>query len=104
MRVSRTLRGRWRISPRAILLALAALSSTPARPAAAQAGAMRTRAAVDYIVSHSDREDMVRVPMRDSINLSATILFPKDKPRQNLPTVLIFIPYLTENTIRGGLF
>lgn len=65
---------------------------------------MRTRAAVDYIVSHSEREDMVRIPMRDSINLSATILFPKDKPRQSLPTVLIFIPYLTDGTIRGGLF
>src|ERR1043166_7922165 len=104
MRVSRTLRGRWREAPSAILLALAAVSATPARPAAAQTNAMRTRAAVDYIAAHSEREEMVRVPMRDSINLSATIIFPKDKPRQKLPTVLIFIPYLTEGTIRAGLF
>ncbi|MFN8573888.1 MAG: CocE/NonD family hydrolase [Gemmatimonadaceae bacterium] len=71
---------------------------------AAQDYAQRTAAAVDYILTHSERESMVRVPMRDGIRLSATILFPRGRPRQQLPTVLIFIPYNTEGTIRGSLF
>src|SRR5947209_8552805 len=71
---------------------------------APRAGAQTSTAATDYILSHTDREEMVRVPMRDGVRLSATILFPAGKPRQNLPTVLIFFPYLTEGVIRGGLF
>ena len=51
-----------------------------------------------YINSHADREDMVMVPMRDSVRLYHLILFPKDHPRQNLPTVLIRIPYLIDPT------
>jgi len=103
MRASRNPRG-GRTAPVAVLLACAALAATPVRPAAAQTYAQKTAAAVDYILDHSERESMMRVPMRDGVRLSATILFPKDRPRQNLPTVLIFIPYLTEGTIRGGLF
>src|SRR5438105_3317922 len=104
MRARRSFRGHRQNVPAAVLLAIAALSATPARPAAAQSIALRTRAAVDYIIGNTEREEMVRVPMRDGVRLSATILFPKDRPRQNMPTVLIFIPYLTEGTIRGGLF
>ncbi|MEP7344374.1 MAG: CocE/NonD family hydrolase, partial [Gemmatimonadaceae bacterium] len=104
MLAPRNLRNRSRSVPGTVLLLLAAFSSTPARPAAAQTYAQKLRATVDYIQVHSDREDMIRLPMRDGVRLSATILFPKGKPRQNLPTVLIFIPYLTESTIRGGLF
>ena len=103
MRASRNPRG-GRTAPVAVLLACAALAAMPLRPAAAQTYAQKTAAAVDYILDHSERESMMRVPMRDGVRLSATILFPKDRPRQNLPTVLIFIPYLTEGTIRGGLF
>ena len=104
MSESRSLRMRGHGTARAVLLALAALSATLPSPAAAQTYAQKTTAAVDYILVHAEREDMIRMPMRDGVRLSATILFPKDRPRQNLPTVLIFIPYLTEGTIRGRLF
>ena len=103
MQASRNPRG-GRTAPVAVLLACAALAATPLRPAAAQTYAQKTAAAVDYILVHSERESMMRVPMRNGVRLSATMLFPTDRPRQNLPTVLIFIPYLTEGTIRGGLF
>ena len=80
------------------------LLTASAPQAGAQTLAMKAAAATDYIISHSDREDMVRVPMRDGVRLSATILFPKGKPRQNLPTVLFFIPYLIEAQIRQPMF
>ncbi len=79
---------RGRTAPLAALLACAA-AATPLRPAAAQTYAQQTTAAADYIAVHADREDMVRMPMRDGVRLSATILIPKDRPRQNLPTVLL---------------
>lgn len=101
MRVSGIPQSRRRAAPAVILLALSVMAP---RPAAAQTYAQKTTAAVDYIASHADREEMIRMPMRDGIRLSATILFPKDRPRQNLPTVLIFIPYNTEGTIRSTLF
>ena len=101
MRASHNPRGR-RTAPVAVLVACAALVGTPLRPAAAQTYAQRTTAAADYIAAHADREDMVRMPMRDGVRLSATILFPKDRPRQNLPTVLIFFPYLIDGAIRSG--
>jgi len=101
MRAPRNLRGRWRGAPAAVLLALAALSATPVQRVTAQTYAQKTTAAVDYIAAHADREEMMRVPMRDGVRLSALILFPKDKPREKLPTVLIYIPYLTEGTIRS---
>ncbi len=102
MSESRSLRMRGHATARAVLLALAALSATLPSPAAAQTYAQKTTAAVDYILTHADREDLVRMPMRDGVRLSATILFPKGRSRENLPTVLIFIPYLTEGTIRGS--
>lgn len=101
MRARGNVRGCWSGTSAGVLLALAALSAAPSRPIAAQTYVMKTTAAVDYIATHADREEMMRVPMRDGVRLSALILFPKDRPRQNLPTVLIHIPYLTEGTIRG---
>lgn len=53
----------------------------------------------EYVLAHSDRENMVWVPMRDGVRLSATLLFPKDKPRRKMPTVLLFNPYLTDSMI-----
>jgi predicted acyl esterase len=35
---------------------------------------------------------MVRITMRDGARLNGTLLFPKGKPRNDLPTVLIFFP------------
>ena len=49
---------------------------------------------VAYINTHSDKEDMVMIPMRDGVRLYSLIIFPKGQARQNLPTVLIRIPYL----------
>ena len=88
-------------APVAVLLAFAAVAA-PLRLAAAQTYAQKTTAAAEYIAAHADREDMVRMPMRDGVRLSATILFPNDRPRQNLPTVLIFFPYLIDGAIRSG--
>ena len=100
-----TVNGRiWSVAPLAACIALAALSAYP-HQVAAQTYAQKATAAVDYIAVHADREEMIRVPMRDGIRLSALILFPRGRPRQNLPAVLIHIPYLTEGTIRGfGLY
>ena len=53
-------------------------------------------AALAYVENHSDREEHVMIPMRDGARLSALILFPKDRPRQNLPAVLFRSPYLIE--------
>jgi len=50
--------------------------------------------AVAYINTHSDKEDTVMIPMRDGVRLYSLIIFPKGQARQNLPTVLIRIPYL----------
>ena len=48
---------------------------------------------VARIQRSADREDMVRITMRDGTRLSGSLLFPKGKPRSNFPTVLIFFPY-----------
>ena len=56
-------------------------------------------AAVAYVEEHADREEMVMTPMRDGIRLSSLILFPKGQPRQNLPAVLIYNPYLTKGRV-----
>jgi predicted acyl esterase len=51
-----------------------------------------------YFATQVDREDMVRIPMRDGKRLNPSLFFPKIRPRQNLPTVLIFFPYLINPT------
>ena len=74
------------------------LITTVATPVQIQAqnDARITADALTYIAAHADREEKVMIPMRDGIRLSALILFPKDRPRQNLPTVLFRSPYLIE--------
>src|SRR5215469_5922019 len=62
----------------------------PARVAAQVSSAEEAQG---YINEHADIEDMVMVPMRDGVRLYHVILFPKGQPRQNMPTVLIRIPY-----------
>ena len=48
----------------AMLFVLGVLSGAPAGPMAAQTYAMKTTAAVDYIATRAEREEMMRVPMR----------------------------------------
>ena len=62
----------------------------------AQDDARQTADALAYIAAHADREEKVMIPMRDGVRLSALIMFPKDRPRQNLPAVLFRSPYLIE--------
>ncbi len=89
------------VSRRGLLLPLVAiLSALPIR-LDAQDYAARSAAAVAYIASHADREEKVMMPMRDGVRLSALILFPRDGPRQNLPTVMFRNPYLTEGMVRN---
>lgn len=47
-----------------------------------------------YFATQVDREDMIRIPMRDGIRLNGSLFFPKGRPRQNLPAILTFFPYL----------
>ena len=68
------------------------LAGSSALPARMSAQASETEEAQAYINSHADIEDMVMVPMRDSVRLYHLILFPKGQPRQNLPTVMIRSP------------
>src|SRR6185436_6960985 len=77
-----------------------ALASHPG-PLLAQDAQQRTAAAMAYIAANADREEQVMMPMRDGVRLSALILFPKDLPRQNLPTILYRNPYLTEGMVRN---
>ncbi len=67
----------------------------------AQDYAARSAAAAEYIASRADRDDKVMMPMRDGVRLSSLILFPKDHPRRDLPTVLLRNPYLTEGMVQG---
>jgi uncharacterized protein len=67
-----------------------ALAAEQARHAAEQT---RRDAAAALLPHIADREDMVRITMRDGARLNGTLLFPKGKPQNDLPTVLIFFPY-----------
>ena len=69
---------------------LQALAAEQARHAAEQT---RRDAAAALLPHIADREDMVRITMRDGARLNGTLLFPKGRPRNDLPTVLIFFPY-----------
>ena len=71
----------------AVTLALGAL----AQPARGQAPGPNPLA--EYFAAQVDREDMVWIPMRDGKRLNGSMFFPKNKPRQNLPTILTFFPY-----------
>ncbi|MBI4503200.1 MAG: hypothetical protein HY700_18845, partial [Gemmatimonadetes bacterium] len=63
------------------------------QPAHAQA-AQAPNPQAQYFATQVDREDMVRIPMRDGKRLNGSLFFPKNKPRQNLPVILTFFPYL----------
>lgn len=65
---------------------------------------LREKEAVAYVNAHADKEDMVMIPMRDGVQLYNLIEFPKDHPRQNLPAVLIHIPYLIDPNHTSELF
>lgn len=79
-----------------VLLALGILLTAPPFPVHAQDYKQRSAAAAAYIDEHSEREDMLMMPMRDGVRLYTLILFPKGIPRQNLPTVLFRHPYANE--------
>jgi putative CocE/NonD family hydrolase len=73
-----------------------ALTGSSLFPARVSAQVSQNDVAQAYINAHADIEDMVMVPMRDGVRLYHIIFFPKGKPRQNLPTVIIRIPYLID--------
>jgi uncharacterized protein len=77
-----------------VLLALLALFVGDPANAAANDSKQLDADAVAYINAHSDKEDMVMIPMRDGVRLYSLIIFPKGQARQSLPTVLIRTPYL----------
>lgn len=79
---------RLRWVPAAVLVALG--------PLTAQA---QPNPAARYFATQVDREDMVRIPMRDGKRLDASLFFPKDRPRQNLPTILVFFPYTINQAV-----
>jgi len=72
------------------------LAGASALPARLSAQVSRDDEAQAYINTHADIEDMVMVPMRDGVRLYHLIFFPKGQPRQNLPTVMVRIPYLID--------
>lgn len=74
-------------------LALLAPLVGGAQPAQSAERAAARKAATDYFATQVDREDMVRIPMRDGARLNASLFFPKNRPRQNLPTIMTFFPY-----------
>src|SRR5262245_66207107 len=83
----------------AISASMAAMLSTFTAAAPCQDVGTRRAAAMAYIAAYADREEMMMIPVRDGIRLSSLILFPKGQPRQNLPTILVYNPYLTESML-----
>jgi putative CocE/NonD family hydrolase len=79
-----------------LLVVLIGLSGSPSVWPEAQNHTTRTADALAYIAAHADREEMVLIPMRDGVRLSALILFPEDRPRRDMPAVLFRSPYLIE--------
>ena len=78
-----------------IALFFAVLILAPLRPLGRGLCCAQERSAGIYL-QHADREEQVMMPMRDGVRLSALILFPKDRPRQNLPAILFRSPYLID--------
>ena len=76
-------------------------SRSPHRQPSPTAVSDAPHAAAEYLATQVDEEDMMRVPMRDGVRLNATLYFTKDKPRHNMPTVMIFNPYLTSSMAEG---
>ena len=77
--------------PRFVAFTIAA--STMGGPALL-AGQAQPNPVAQYFATQVDREDMVRIPMRDGKRLNGSLFFAKGRPRQNLPTILWFWPYL----------
>src|SRR5690606_35451120 len=48
----------------------------------------------ELFATQVDREEMVRIPLRDGKRLNASLYYPEGRPRENLPTILVFFPYL----------
>jgi uncharacterized protein len=69
-----------------------AANRTPT-PSSAPTRRLSDSAVAAYFATQVDKEEMVRIPMRDGIRLNATLFFAKSAQRQNLPTVLVFFPY-----------
>ncbi|NWG12557.1 MAG: CocE/NonD family hydrolase [Acidobacteria bacterium] len=72
------------------------LACAPPPPVSAQDHSARVKEALAYIAQNAAREEHVMMTMRDGVRLSALILFPKDRTRENLPAVLFRTPYLIE--------
>ncbi len=100
------LRKKSRGLPLVLLLGAVAISGTSGEVASAkpddtpQTAAERRRPSDPelerYFATQVDREDLVQIPMRDGVRLNATLEFPKNQPRRDLPTILTFFPYPIE--------
>ena len=73
-------------------LASAQVAAT-STPAATRPSRGPDPAVVEYFATQVDKEEMVRIPMRDGVRLNGTLFFAKNQPRTKLPTVLVFFPY-----------
>jgi putative CocE/NonD family hydrolase len=88
----------------ALAMALAPLTAAGQTPAPAR-GSAAAAAAQDelnaWYAQNVQMEDMLRIPMRDGVRLSARIYFPKNVPQKNLPTILWFWPYNVGRTMNA---
>jgi putative CocE/NonD family hydrolase len=88
----------------ALAMALAPLTATAQTPAPAR-GSAAAAAAQDelnaWYAKNVQMEDVLKIPMRDGVNLSARIYFPKNIPQKNLPTILWFWPYNVGRTMNA---
>ena len=73
-----------RATARLLAVVLLAPALLPAQPAPDLARFFETQV---------EREDLVRIPMRDGVRLNASLFFPKGRAREGLPTILTFFPY-----------
>src|SRR3989338_2644466 len=80
--------------PLAAFLGLAFFALGVAAQRAYAQAAQAPNPQAEDLAAPGDGEEMVRIRMRDGKRLNASLFFPKNKPRQNLPTILTFFPYL----------
>lgn len=82
-----------RLRPSAAWLAsIAVTAAWPVRPAPLL-GQTKPNPVAEYFATQVEREDMIRIPMRDGKRLNGSLFFAKNRPRQNLPVILTFFPY-----------
>jgi putative CocE/NonD family hydrolase len=82
------------VSALAIVVSPLTAMAQQAAPSAARTAAAQAQAELnDWYAANVDTEDMLRIPMRDGVRLSARIYFPKNSTRKDLPTILWFWPY-----------